>query len=395
VRTTVIILVVVAALAGGASGYFGHDPLRSLLEPTSRPATEPATTVVARGRLEPQTGLIAVGLPAGSRVERLCIKEGDGVREGQPLAYLDTHGELEAARNSARAQLDEARKRLEAEKAFGQANVEAARLHVRQTEEVQPLTIKAQEAEVCRSQAELEKATLDRQRSAQMLKDRAIPKSQDDAAALIERQAQEQLNRNLATLAQLRRDQEIKTPLARADLKSAEAGLQRAQFAVQVDSLKAALEVAEARLRRAVIRAPVAGQVLKVLTRAGEAAGQDPLLQMGDTGVMYAVAEVYETDVRRVHQGQRATVTSKAFGSDAGPLEGTVERIASLVHKNRVLGIDPAAEADARIVEVRVRLDDSLPACRYNQLQVDVTIDVGAEGPGGAGRTSTPPASGR
>jgi HlyD family secretion protein len=330
--------------------------------------------VAASGRLEPGTELIAVGLPAGSRVQHVEVKEGDWVKKGAPLAYLDSFDEMDAAVKSAAAQLDEARKRLKAEKEYGEANVEAAKLRIQQTEEVTPLAIQAQEAEVRRAQAEQDKADLDLRRSKQMLDDRAVPQSHYDSAVLVFQRAKEGLLAAKATLAQLKLDREIKLRLGRADQTSAEAGSVRAQLAAQVESLAAALKVAEARRDRAVLTAPVEGEIIKVLTHDGEAAGKDPLLKMGDTHAMYAVAEVYETDVRHVRKGQKATVKSKAFPGTE--LHGVVERIETLIHKNDVLKVDPTADADARVVEVRIKLDDSSLAARYNYLQVDVVIDV-------------------
>src|SRR5262249_43219148 len=150
-------------------------------------------------------------------------------------------------------------------------------------------------------------------RSEQMLEDKAIPKSQHDATALVAREAVEHLAAAKATLAQLKLDREIRLRLGQAEKKSAEAGSTRAQPAAPGGPPGAAPKGAEARLDRTVIRAPVAGEVIKVLTHAGEAAGKEPLLKMGDTHAMFAVAEVYETDVRHVVKGQRATITSKAF----------------------------------------------------------------------------------
>jgi HlyD family secretion protein len=374
---------VVAALAGGVAGFFGHDWLNPTGSGPPPPQPEQRGSVKARGRLEPASELIAVGLPAGSRVERLCVREGEQIHQGDVLAYLDSYGEIRAARDSAKVQLEEARKRLDAEKAFGAASVKASGLRKRQAEEVSPLAIQAQEAEVRRSEAELAKAELDFARSQQMYGDQTIPKSQFDHATLVRQQAREQLARNKAALAQLLQDHPIKLLLADAELKSAEAGSIRAQLAAQVDSLAEALKVAEARVGRAEIRAPIDGEILKILTRAGEAAGREPLLKMGDTRTMYAVAEVYETDVWRVRKGQKATVTSKAFppdpkNPDGGRqnLTGTVDRVASLVRKNDVLSIDPTEDADTRVVAVRIKLEDSSFAARFNQLQVEVTIDA-------------------
>ena len=95
---------------------------------------------------------------------------------------------------------------------------------------------------------------------------------------------------------------------------------------------------------------------------------------MGDTGLMRAVAEVYETDIAQVKLGQHATVTSRALPR---PITGKVARIGNMVFKNDVLNVDPAARADARVVEVWIDLDDAKLTERLTNLTVDVVIDTG------------------
>ncbi len=379
-KLLIILAVVVAAIAVAVVAVGGgYVPLPAGFgKPTSKegkPPSDQDDPVNALGRLEPESEIIDVSAPAGSRIDRLAVKEGDAVNKDAPLAYLDSHDELQAALNYAKRQKDEAQQRYDAETASGQAAVEEAKLRIRHAEEVMPLAIDAQKAEVSRCVAELNKSRLDLTRSKQLLQDKAITKSQDDGTVLVVQQCEEQLKRNQATLAHLQQDREIKLLQARAELKSAEANARRAQLSAQVDSLTAAVKLAEARLARTVILAPADGEVLKVLTRAGESVGRDPILKMGNTAVMYAVAEVYETDVRKLRKDQKATVTSKAF-PDGTTLTGRVERISTLVRRNDVLNIDPTQDTDRRIIEARIRLDDSEVARKYNYLQVDVTIAV-------------------
>jgi hypothetical protein len=74
-----------------------------------------------------------------------------------------------------------------------------------------------------------------------------------------------------------------------------------------------------------------------------------------------------------VREGQRAVVSSPGLGCELG---GVVERVGRRVFKNDVLHVDPRADTDLRVFEVRVRLDEpSLPA-RMIFHQVDVAIDV-------------------
>ena len=134
---------------------------------------------------------------------------------------------------------------------------------------------------------------------------------------------------------------------------------------------RAVLEAARAQLELAVVRAPIAGRVLEVHARPGERVGDQGVLELGRTDEMFAVAEVYETDIGRVEVGQRAIVTSPAL---ATPLEGTVDRIGLKVGKLDVLGTDPVAKTDARVVEVDIRLDDGERVSHLTNLQVEVAL---------------------
>ena len=95
-------------------------------------------------------------------------------------------------------------------------------------------------------------------------------------------------------------------------------------------------------------------------------------MQLGFRSSMYAVAEVYETDVGRVRVGQRARVSSPAFER---ALAGSVERIGLRIGRLDVLGTDPVADTDARVVEVEVQLDEPEPAARFTNLRVDVLFE--------------------
>jgi HlyD family secretion protein len=141
---------------------------------------------------------------------------------------------------------------------------------------------------------------------------------------------------------------------------------------MNVEMGRADVQSAQAELDLATVRSPIAGTVLKIHARTGERVGSSGIAEIGETDKMYAVAEVYETDAPRVRLGQRATVTSPAF---AQPLHGTVDRVGLKVAKQDVLNTDPAAKTDARVVEVRVRLDEARQAAGLTNLEAEVAIE--------------------
>jgi HlyD family secretion protein len=272
------------------------------------------------------------------------------------------------------AQLAEAKARLQAETAYCDALIKKAEVGVRRAEELDPLDIKAQQAKVYLLEDELETAQTDLDRLRSLTSPGAVPQQKLDQQAQLVRRVQQELVAARATLAKARAGRPLNQEQAQIQLQAAQAGRRRAETSVQIDSLTKNLTLAEVRLERTVLRAPRAGHVLKVLTRPGERVENKPILKLADTSAMYAVAEVYETDVLLVQAGQRATVKSPALPQ---ALSGTVERVGQMVFKNDVLHVDPAADADARVVEVWIRLDSSDLAARMTNLQVDVQIELG------------------
>ncbi len=147
---------------------------------------------------------------------------------------------------------------------------------------------------------------------------------------------------------------------------------ERDGWRLKVGELQAEMQHSQAEADQALVRAPISGQVLEVRARPGERVGADGIVELGDVDRMYALAEVYETDITRVRTGQRATVTSAALPQ---PLQGTVERIGLKIGMLDLLDTDPAARTDARIVPVEIRRDDSGRVAALTNLQVEVAIE--------------------
>ncbi|MGI9592199.1 MAG: HlyD family efflux transporter periplasmic adaptor subunit [Myxococcota bacterium] len=152
---------------------------------------------------------------------------------------------------------------------------------------------------------------------------------------------------------------------------SSSAALDEAETAATV--AQANLDRARAELELSVVNSPIDGEVLEIHAHTGERVGPKGIAELGRTQEMYAVAEVYETDIRFVRVDQRATVKSPAL---AEPIQGKVERIGRKVGKMDVLSADPAAKTDARVVEVQIRLDDGVAASGLTNLQVEVELEL-------------------
>lgn len=339
-------VLIVASLGVAGLGIFMalRPPERSsTATPSPSPTVASATkTIAALGRLQPQGDVIKLAAPSAmgtTRVTRLLVKEGQPVQPNQVIAILDSGNTRYAEALQAQAQLQEARSRL--------AQVQAG---------AKPGDIAAQQAEARRLAAELQNAQREYQRYENLYRQGAISAADLDARRVrVETTAQsvEQARQQLKSVAEVRP----------TDIRQAEA---------QVQVAAANLQRAKTELDNSVVRSPIEGTVLKIHAYPGEQVGQNGIVELGRTQQMYVVAEVYETDVPRVRRGQRATISSPTLPNK---LTGTVETVGLQVRKNDVLNNDPAADVDARVVEVKIRLEDSKAVAGLTNLQVQVEIE--------------------
>jgi HlyD family secretion protein len=375
-------LLVLVGTVAACGGFLAHHwQLQAYFQPAIDPlrasgAEEPAAAtdrvaVAALGRLEPEGEVIDVGAPAGDRLGRLLVVEGQTVKAGEVLGYLETHAERQAEREWIASQYQEARTRLDAETAHGKALIQEAELAIKQVEEVQLLEIQSQEAKVRVREEEFANANREFDRSRALRGTGAASSQETDQKSMEVNRARDELRSARAVRDRLKVARDISLLQARAQLLTARANLARVKSSIPVESLAKNLVLAENRERLTVLRAPRSGRVLRILTHPGEATGNKPILRLGHTDQMMVVAEVYETDVRHLRLGQRAEITSPALARTLG---GTVAHIGWLIYKNDVLHIDPTANTDARVLEVRIRLDESAPAERLTNMQVNVRI---------------------
>ena len=277
--------------------------------------------VSSLGRLEPRHGIIRVSASSvpdavsGAVLATLLVDVGDDVTVGDLLAVTDTEAVLVARAEEIKSELVLAQRESEATQSLAAAACVRAGVALREADRLTSL----------------------------LAQDLASEEATDRARGAADAGA--------------------------ADCTAAESAAKVADAAIQV--VAARLKRNQVEFERSRIRAPITGKVLAVNTRPGELIDADGILELGDVRHMYAIAEVYETDVRWLRINQQATVTSDALEK---PLSGSVERIRPKIHKQDEIGTDPAARKDARIVEVEILLDNAEPAADLTNLQVDVVF---------------------
>lgn len=336
--------VILLAGAGGAVWTVHARQSDSVAAPSPK-SPSAAVGVGAIGRLEPgwKVYQVAPGTgPDGARVEALRVEEGDEVQAGVEIAVLDTRSRREAALLEARAQAGVCRAKLALVKAGAKA------------EDVTAQTAAVEQLKASARKAEAEFKRVEGLRSAA-----AISEEEQDQRRFQSQMAQATLRQAEATLAALKVVRPEDVAVAEAELAKAEAGVARAAAELEATS----------------VRSPITGRVLKLFARAGEKVGESGLAEIGDTAAMHAVAEVYETDVSRVAVGQLATVTARSV---PGPLTGEVVDVGWKIGRKVTLDNDPVKDTDARVVEVRVKLDSasSVRVGRLSYARVELRIDT-------------------
>jgi HlyD family secretion protein len=339
-----------------AASGLGVGVLLAVLAPRIRPPSEappppaPIRTVTALGRLAPIGEVRTVAAPSAangaSTLRALLVEEGDPVRQGQVVAVLDREPRLRAAAAAAAVQVEQANTRLQ-----------IAIVDHRTGEGAQRARVESLRARRRNAAAEYERYRVlfaTGAVSAEDLDARRLSLETADAAL---RDGLEQLARQRATITASESGTSVDVEAARQALAQALAVLAQAR-AEHAESL---------------VRAPVSGRVLSVLSRAGEAPGSAGIVRIGATDRMQVVAEVYESDLPRVRLGQPVRVTSPALPR---PLEARVGRIGAIVLRQAVINTDPSANTDSRVVEVHAPLtaESNRRAGGLSNLQVRAVI---------------------
>jgi HlyD family secretion protein len=338
-------------------------------------------TVTALGRLEPKGEVIkvsATGSAQGSRVEQLLIKEGDRVKKNQIIAILDSRDRLEAALREVQEQVKVAQANLAKTKAGAKrGEILAQQAAIARLVAERKGNIEAQIATVTRLQAQVQNAAAEDSRYQQLYQQGAISASQKDSKRLTLEKERTSLQAAQAQLQQIQSasEQQLKEATANLDQIAEVRGVDLAAAQAEVDRALAALNLAQANLQQAYVRSPQDGQVFEIHTRPGEIVSDDGIANIGQTNQMYAVAEVYESDISKVHPEQRVRVVNDFLPDE---LQGTVDWVGLQVRRQNVINTDPSSNIDGRVIEVRVRLDpaSSQRASKFTNMQVKVVIEL-------------------
>jgi HlyD family secretion protein len=306
--------------------------------------------IFALGRLIPEGDVTIIASPFGAgdaRIADLNVKVGDKVQKGDTLAVLDNFNQVENAVETAKATL----------------NIRMATLN--QTKLMIEASLSEAQASFSRAKVTYASAKTELERATSLLESGVTTRATYDKAQARANETLLDVERARATLTRYT----VENGIPQADILVAEANVQAA---------KADLVRAISDMDKAIVKASVDGTVLDIHAKPGERPPASGILNLGNTDKMTVEVEVYQTLIGRVSIGDPVIISARALPQD---LTGTVNAIGLEIGRQTITSDDPAANTDARVVDVIVVLDavSSDIASRLTNLEVVARIDAGRD----------------
>ncbi|MGI9951977.1 efflux RND transporter periplasmic adaptor subunit [Moorellaceae bacterium AZ2] len=353
------------------------------------------------GMVEAEEVDVAAKIPG--RIQSIQVREGDTVKAGQVLAYIEVkelkekEKQAQAAVEAARAQYEKAKNALLLQEKASEADIQAAQAAVNQAMSQYDKAKKgprAQQIEQARAKLDQAKAALEvaeksYERTKQLFESGAASQQMlDEVKAKYEaaRQEMRYAEEGLKLLEEGTQEEDIRAAAAavqqaQAALLKAEAGKIQdliARNAVQMaeaDLKRAEAALAEVRsnLEEATIKAPCDGIIVTKYVDEGEmiATGM-PLFTIQQPEKNWVNVKVKETEVGQIKEGQKVKVTSSNFPGKT--FEGRVESIRQKPDYATQRATNERGDKDIVAYNVKVRLDNP-------ELKAGMSVTVNFQAP--------------
>lgn len=326
--------------------YTEQRPL-TRLEPPQTPARTPFDhSIGATGIIEAKSQNIAIGSALSGIVLEVYVpveRVGAHVKAGDALFRVDD-------------------RQLKAQLGLAVAKAAAARAQLaRLKSQPRPEEIPPSEAKVQAAKANADR-TLDEYRRARSLVDQhAVSEQESVGKRLLNEVAVEQWH-------QTQREHALLLAGAwKPDLDVACAAVDQAE--AEVAQIKTEIE-------RAVVRAPIEGEVLQVNVRAGESVSGQPqqaLMLLGQIHPLHVRADIDEHDIVEFRPDAKAVLQLRGTNNRHYPLKFV--RVEPYVVAKRWLTGDNTERVDTRVLQVIYEVEQ-LDSAAYVGQQVDVFIDA-------------------
>jgi HlyD family secretion protein len=375
--------------AGAVAGCSLHWP-GSTVTGTAQPSPDPnARSLSALGQVQPEGGVITMYGPLGDRILKFAepLHPGQTVKAGTPLVILESQKAHQRELDLAETQLNQARQQQQAIRKAADAKLEELETETSELDNRKKEDLAVQDARIQVFRAQAEQARTQLSRLEGLSKERVSPTEMEQARLAVD-VAQGQLDGAQAVRTQTQNTYRRQANLAQVKKKVILAERDQALQQVPAEAAEHSQRLAQLRLDECTLKVPDevgTATVLRVPGHAGQLTGAQPILELAAGDPIVVVAEVYEDDLDKLANGLKkpegvpATVQARALeGSRTNPLTGHVvpDQVARLVAHNQLLSLNPRADEDRRVVQVRVLLDpESAQRARdLIGLQVDVLL---------------------
>lgn len=300
------------------------------------------TDIVVRGRIEPAERVITLqGPTAGGVVKSLLVQQGQQVEAGEIIALMDGY-------ETHRINVIVAEKKL----------IHSRMVKAQVTSPAKKSDLSAQFNIILAKNADLVRSKRDLDRQQSLFSSGMISQQALDRAA------------TEYTLAEMALEQAKNTLNSLGEIRDVDKEVAIAQVSVD----EAMLDKAKAELERMVIRAPIAGTVLKIFTRPGESIGGDGILRMASMGKLIVIAEVDEHLVQALHGKTTAMIEGPLVKQ---PIPAVVSNFSREIFKQARPNSDVLIGRDARILEVELTPLKDLPVILGGEVFVRFIVDHG------------------
>jgi HlyD family secretion protein len=384
-----VLLCGAALAAGGAGGYSLHRLEKSATGTAQPPPDADARSLSALGQIQPAGGVIVFYGPPGDRILKFAepLHPGKALKAGTPLVILESQKAQQKALALAETQLNQARQQRQAIQKAADAKLEELDTETRELDNRKKEDLAVQDARIQVLRAQVENAGTQLGRLEGLSGQRVSPTEMEQARLAVE-VARGQLEAAQAVRTQTENTYRRQSDLAQVKKKGILAERDQALQQVPVEAAEQSQRLAHLRLDECTLKVPdevATATVLRVPGHAGQLTGTQPVLELAAGDSIVVVAEVYESDLDKLYNGLKkpegvsAAVQARALeGSRTNPLTGRVEpdQVARLVVHNQLLSLNPRADQDRRVVQVRVLLDPESAerARKFIGLQVNVLI---------------------
>ena len=294
--------------------------------------------VAAEGKVEAMPGYdVDVGTSElNGRIAKIFVKEGEQVHKGQLVAELENE-DLQAQVTQGERELTVVKARL-TELESGARDEE----------------IKQADARLKGDIARLDEARNQLQRNRDLRRQNMIPQATLDSAEAAFKAAQAAVTESTQRKLLLVKGPKPETVQLYRD---------------QVQQAAAALDFYRKRLDKTLIRSPIDGTVIERYLDEGEGVTPEiPILAIADLGKIWINAEVDETDIGRVHVGDKAQVTANAYPGQI--FAGSVREIANYAGTRKIRPSNPTVNLGLKVVQVKILLETQTP------LRLGMSVDV-------------------